>query len=325
MIELPFDLGDMARLRFAVSPVTELVWSAVAYRKPERHWLHRRWRDEAAVRLDSADVGLLTALTSGRNYLPDFLTPAPDKPRLRLSDELAKVEATDPDLAVAQARTVHPDATRPLVVEKFLADPRAGLRELAEQMLRFFDLALAPHWSRMLGAAEHDIARRSGAAADDGWSSLLADLHPGLGWDGRRLRILLNATMAEQVRSRTVILIPCSFVWPGLYMAALPGGVRTIAYPPYGVGRLWDSAAAPASSPLAALLGATRASVLTSLRQPRTTTELAGLLTLAPSTVSHHLSILVAGGLALRQRDRDGVRYVRTLLGDEVTAAGTDT
>ncbi|HEX4814525.1 MAG TPA: winged helix-turn-helix domain-containing protein [Nonomuraea sp.] len=323
MIELTFGLSDVARMRFAVSPVTELVWSAIAYRKPERHWLHRRWRDETAARLDTADVQLLLALTSGRTYLPDFLTPAPDKARPLLAEELAQIEATPPDLAAAQVRMIHTATTRPPAVEKFLTRPGAGLRELADQMHRYFELALAPHWSKMLGTAERDIQQRCGAAAAEGWPSLLTGLHPRLGWDGQLLRVPLNAAMAEQLQSQAMVLIPCSFVWPGVYLATFPSGVYTIAYPPHGVGRLWEPVWEPSSSPLAALLGPSRAAVLTSLQQPRTTTELARLLALAPSTVSHHLSILVASGLALRQRERDGVHYLRTYLGDEVMAAGT--
>jgi hypothetical protein len=77
MIELAFGPIDAARVRFAISPLAETVWSTVAFRKPQQRWLHRSWRDRAAGALDPADVDLVFAMTSGRTYLPDFLTPTP--------------------------------------------------------------------------------------------------------------------------------------------------------------------------------------------------------------------------------------------------------
>lgn len=60
---------------------------------------------------------------------------------------------------------------------------------------------------------------------------------------------------------------------------------------------------------LSVLLGRSRASVIRHLATPRTTTTLADMLGLAPSTVSEHLALLVSSAAALRFRRANKVYY----------------
>jgi DNA-binding transcriptional ArsR family regulator len=65
-----------------------------------------------------------------------------------------------------------------------------------------------------------------------------------------------------------------------------------------------------AVDPLAELLGATRARVLRAVaRRPSTTTELAATLSIAPSTVSYHLSVLTSTGVLDCVRNASAVIY----------------
>lgn len=318
MIELAFGLVDAAQVRFAVSPVSEAVWSTVAFRKPEQRWIHRAWRDRAAGRLAGEDLELLLAMTGGRTYLPDFLTPVPEVPRPTVDQELAKVADTAPDTAADQVRRIHPDGTLPAPLEAFVADPEAGLRRLTAQLRRYFRAALSSDWSRIRALAEADILHRSSLAAAHGASALLTDLHPQVRRDGERLTLQLGTVEFDRLGDRPMVLVPCAFAWPNVHTTHAADHGWLVAFPPRGVGQLWQDAPRTAPGHLAALLGPTRAAVLTVLDQPLTTVEVAGLLGLAPSTASHHLTILMASGLAIQHREKRSVRYLRTALGDQL-------
>jgi DNA-binding transcriptional ArsR family regulator len=94
---------------------------------------------------------------------------------------------------------------------------------------------------------------------------------------------------------------------------------RSLWYPPRGYGRLWDSTArtAPAAA-LAALLGPTRAAVLTLLEVPHSTGEVAAELGLAAATASHHLTTLRDAGLIAGSRVGRKLEYQRTGLGEQL-------
>jgi Helix-turn-helix domain len=321
VIELAFDLVDAARIRFAVSPLAETIWSTVAYRKPNQRWLHRSWRDRAANQLGDTDIGLLLAMTSGRTYLPDFLTPVPDSPRPTLDQELAKLATTNPRDAAAQIRLIHPNDQPPPQLQAFADDPTAGLHRLTTQLNRYFHTALAPDWPRIRSLAEADIAHRSSLAAAHGSLALLTDLHPQLSWADGRLTLHLGTMPFEQLDDQPMILIPCAFAWPNVHTAHTINAGWLVSYPPRGVGQLWQDSPRLPPNHLAALLGPTRAAILTILDQPLTPTDVANQLNLAPSTASHHLTILRTSGLAIHTREQRSVRYLRTTLGDQLTDA----
>jgi hypothetical protein len=113
------------------------------------------------------------------------------------------------------------------------------------------------------------------------------------------------------------------FVWPDVISdfepPSSPGGrptrQPTVIYPAHGVAGLWDEPGGTASEALTTLLGRGRATVLTALAQPATTTALAQRLGFAPSSVSAHLSVLRAAGLLVSTRHGHQVVYEQTPLG----------
>jgi DNA-binding transcriptional ArsR family regulator len=70
---------------------------------------------------------------------------------------------------------------------------------------------------------------------------------------------------------------------------------------------------------LSALLGPTRAAVLTLLAAPHSTGDIAARLGLAVGTASHHLTTLRNAGLATAERVGRRLLYQRTPLGDQLT------
>ena len=100
---------------------------------------------------------------------------------------------------------------------------------------------------------------------------------------------------------------------------ARPG--RALWYPPRALGALF-AAAPPPPEPLAALLGSTRAAVLSLLTVPASTGDVAEHLGLAPATASHHLTALRDAGLIVGARAGRRLNYRRTDLGNDLCGDG---
>src|SRR5947207_15441957 len=88
---------DLARVRFARSPLDELVQSFLVLLGRKGGDLHRSWVAATQPKLAGLDLTLLTALTSVPSYLPDFLMPPPHGTAATFSSELERVRATAPD------------------------------------------------------------------------------------------------------------------------------------------------------------------------------------------------------------------------------------
>ncbi|MFF7128573.1 helix-turn-helix domain-containing protein [Streptomyces sp. NPDC008240] len=71
---------------------------------------------------------------------------------------------------------------------------------------------------------------------------------------------------------------------------------------------------------LADLLGRTRARILALLAEPGSTTGLAHRLGVSTGTVSRHLGVLHRAGLVTRARHGHLVPYLRSPLGDQLSA-----
>jgi hypothetical protein len=93
MIEIVLAHSDLARLRFAHSPVNELVASLRVLQDPSRQLMYGQWLAVARPRLDGLRLELLTALAPTGRYLPAFLFPPSTQPWGVLPEELEQVAA----------------------------------------------------------------------------------------------------------------------------------------------------------------------------------------------------------------------------------------
>ncbi|MFC7643660.1 hypothetical protein ACFQX6_24940 [Streptosporangium lutulentum] len=86
----------MAGVRFAFSPIWELVASLRTLRDPARHSLHLPWLRAVRPRLADLDLSELFALVPLRGYLVDFVTPTPETPMPDFAADLDRVRRTPP-------------------------------------------------------------------------------------------------------------------------------------------------------------------------------------------------------------------------------------
>ena len=194
------------------------------------------------------------------------------------------------------------------------------LFELADAMSAYWELLLAPLWPRMRMLCEADVMHRARQLATGGAEHLFNDLHPSVSWRDDRLLIdQLHVHGPRRLAGRGLLLTPSVFV-PRVFTLTAGDWQPLLRYPPRGLANLWhrDDAAAPTG--LAAVLGATRADLLSRLSSPVSTSELALRTGGSPSGVSQHLTALHAAGLVQRHRMGRYVLYVRTTTAERLLA-----
>ncbi|MGW0481457.1 helix-turn-helix domain-containing protein [Nonomuraea sp. NPDC003214] len=314
MITYRLSVDDLADVRFACSPLLETVTSLWALRRPERHAIHLPWIRRARAALAGAapaDVAVLDGLLSpGRDWLPDFLTPRPAVRSPDIAGELDRLRGTPPERAQADFRAVY--GTHPL---PGTTDPAA----IAGVLGRYWDAAVAPHWPRMRAVLEADLLHRARQAAADGAAAVLRGLDHRVSFADGALRVYGGASLNYEadVAGRGLWLVPTLFA-PQTIAPVGPGEPPTVIYRCRGIGTLWETSAAPPPEALAALIGPTRASLLATLDDPMSTSELARRHGVTPSAVSQHLAVLRRNGLLSRTRAGRQVLYARTALADQL-------
>jgi DNA-binding transcriptional ArsR family regulator len=320
---------DLLRSRFALSPLFELQSLLRVLAQPSRQplapvWAHRLTQAHAELRR-TTDLDALTALLSP-HYGPEFVAPPPLDLTQTVDDDLAAVRATHLDVArqeIAACLERRP-ASAPGVLEVLRSEDVvtriAGVLETAWHAL------IAPYWPRLRAVCERDVAHRADRLGRVGWGAALNGLHPQVRWrDGAIEFPGTPDDVTVPSDGRGLLLIPSVFLWPRVAAHTGPSWPRALLYPATGIGELWETP--PTAGPpdaLAALLGRSRATLLTALAEPASTTQLARGLRLATGAVGDHLAVLLRARLVTRSRTGRSVLYRRTALGTALSEATPD-
>ncbi|MFB4299495.1 DUF5937 family protein [Actinomadura sp. NTSP31] len=322
MIEFVFAPDDAARVRFAFSPLWELVRSLRVLTDPSGHALHLPWVHGVRPRLRGLDMEPLMAAVPPWGYIPDFLTPPPDTPLPDLAAELETVRNTPPEVVADELRWTEPGRRADPARLAMAAAPERTLETLAGLLERYWSAAVEPYWPRLRDLLEGDVLRRTRALAAQGAAGVFGDLHEDVSWNAGTLTVDRRWDFRGELLGRGLLLVPSAFVWPNVSVM-MPPYQPMLSYPPNGVATLWETGRDRGAAPhaLAALIGRRRAELLTALATPASTTELAGRMGVTAGAVSQHLGVLRACGLVTGHRLGRRVLYTRTPSGDALTAS----
>lgn len=317
MIEWRFTPEDVARIRFAFSPLAELVRSLIVLRAPGRHPLHLPWVRAVRPLLADLDLTEVFALVPVAGDTADFLTPPPGSLRPDIADEFETLRRTPPERVIGDAAEVRGVPAQ--VMRRIRADPAEAAHRIADTLRGYWELALAEHWARLRMLLESDVLWRLRRLAAGGARALFEDLHDSVTWRGDRVCADDPHHHSGSLRGEGLLLAPSAMCWPGVRKMIAPYQ-PTLVYPVRGIASLWEAGPAPAPDALATLIGRTRACLLIALAEPASTSALGSRLSITPGAVSQHLSVLFDCGLVTRSRVGRSVLYQRTHNGD--TLAG---
>jgi DNA-binding transcriptional ArsR family regulator len=322
VVRFVFSLEDLARTRFAISPIYELVHSLLALRDPSHAAIHLPWLRTLDGRLNGLALEPVVALVPPRGFVPDFIQPPPAGPLGDIEADLDALRKTpiarirdDMELFATQHRR------GPEIALPWLEHPRREVGRLADVLQEYWARAVEPVWPRIRAFLDADIAYRARRLTQGGPAALFSELADGVTWDEPHLDVAVRDHEATfPLGGDGLLLMPSAFAATRPAVIDRAPWQPTVTYPARGIATLWEDAA-PAPDGLARLLGTTRAAVLADLAAPRSTTELARRQSLSPATTSHHLTALRDAGLVTGRRDGRAVLYVRTPLGDALVNA----
>ena len=321
MITIRLNAGDVGRIRFALSPVWEAVTSVRALSNNTARSVHGPWLQKVRPTIEGSDLTLLRALIPPVGYIPDFITPAPPRRSTSLESGLAAIAATPHHLVVDEISKLYDENPHPLLPD-LIARPAKALDLITSSLETYWRRAIEPDWRRMRSLLQEDLAFRLDELASGGIDRLFRNLHPSVRFSGSRIEIDRPFSCdGEPMAGQGVLLVPCVFTWPAALPVTAAPHVPTITYPPRGLGRLWEDRQDTTDSPLADLVGRTRAAIVSHLDLPMSTTHLAHQLGVSAPTLSVHLSILRNAGVVDSRRDGRAVLYYRTSLGTQLLTA----
>lgn len=319
MLRIHFTGADLMRTRIAAAPdpMWELTLSLHQLRSPSSP-VFREWRRNTLRRLRPTGLlELLLTLVPQTGYFPDFLTPSESvkgfpaavdailsTPKTRLAQDLSLLGAT---------RRL-PDWTRQLAA----GDPGL-LQKLGEALQAYYAAAIEPHLTEIRASVQIDRSRRTRSLADGGYEQLLADMRPTLRWQGSVIEADYPGDKVCHLDGRGLLFVPSFFCWgkpitlrdsnlPPVLVCPVDRDARFMAL---------NNLPAPArkvQEPLAALVGRTRAAVLTTIGDGCTTGEIARRLDVSLATASEHATVLRQAGLVASVRDGNSTVHVLTPL-----------
>jgi DNA-binding transcriptional ArsR family regulator len=321
MLELLCESGDLARIRFARSPLHELVASMLVGGRDDRTRMHQPWVRSVRGAVAALRLDLLRPLLGDPRYFPDFLTPSPERTDATFAQELDRLRATPDGVVRAQLDLLGGAAPLPAALVALYEDPQRQLGRLATEIQAYWTAAIEPIWPRLAALLDAEVGHRADQLTSGGIVRLLGNLHPELEYAPDGLRIHWPTWQAQsRLDGAGVLLVPCVFVWPSLLVDIDPRAPKLI-YSPRGVGQVWDGSARRPVAPLADLLGRSRATLLAKLDLPLSTTQAARELGQSAAAISEHLSVLRRSGLVTARRSGRSVLYQRTLLGTDLLGA----
>jgi DNA-binding transcriptional ArsR family regulator len=317
VIEMRLTPVDLAQIRFAYSPLRELVASLRVLRDPQPRHMYRRWLSAVSGRLAGLNRPLLAALAPAGAHMYTFLTPRLNGPSPTLEDELATLAVVDADLVRDDLKVTAHGRPIPEVLLPLYEDPVAELPRVLDELARYWRAAMDPFWPQTRAIARADVSYRMEQFAAAGVATVLDNLHHKITFNADRLLIHQprHCTQRYHQTGQGIVLVPCVFSWPTLFVDCCDPVQPSLSYPPRGIAHIGTDGTDPRNDrhdQLSDLIGRTRTSLLMALEYPKSTTQLAKELDYTLSSVSQHLKILKAVEMVTSSRQGRLVLYQRT-------------
>ncbi|MCU7725962.1 winged helix-turn-helix domain-containing protein [Actinoplanes sp. KI2] len=316
MLRVIFTPDDIGRVRMAADPdpMWETVYSVFRLMRPGQTPIFGAWRDQVVRHTRRADLDILLPLVRGA-YYPDFLTPA--EGRLGLPYAIEALLAT-PAARLRQDMTelARLGEPTPWWMRRLAEGDRAVLERVAAAMRSHHEVAVAPFWPDAQAHVEADRARRARALLDHGVEGLLESFRPMMRWSSPVLEVDTPFEQTIALDGRGLVLIPSYFSWGAPDVLRDPDLPPVLVYPVERDPALFR-AASPATNggSVAALIGQTRTSVLESIGDGSTTSELARRVGVSAASVSQHTAVLREARLIQTSRVGKAVLHTITPLG----------
>ncbi|MCO5968746.1 ArsR/SmtB family transcription factor [Actinoallomurus soli] len=314
MLRIHFESEDLART--TVAPSADVLWEVLlglhALQERNEEVALDGWRRHTRPRIQ-ASLRPLLEIAPPRGYSADFLTPT--RGVADLGAGVDRILATTPDELARDFTESARQGGAPLIARSLAA--RDAVRRVAQDVEKFFTIALAPYWKQISRDIEAERTQLVQILADHGVERLLGTLHPYARWEFPVLHVDRYVDQDVELGGRGLVLVPSYFC------RHHPITLRDPELPPllvFPVGRRTWLGRPQTEEPgraeaLEGLLGRTRTTVLRTAMTGCSTTDIARAAGISPASVSHHTKVLREAGLITTRRDGYSVCHEITDLG----------
>lgn len=311
MIAIQIQPQDIVHIRFAYSPLVELVKSYRILQLPELHARYQTWVDAATDALQGTMFPYMDALMT-LQYCAQFLMPTPLEPVRDFADEIANLR-TLPSAQIRQ-ETLNVLAVAPLTSARqaFLDAPQCALECLIAELVEYWERTLSIYWRRMIPILENDILYQAKSLALNGAEITLDQLAQNTAYDGGMLKIDIRNNRAFpneiNLNGHGLQLVPSIFKDTSNFHG-YPHKRPMVMYSARGGGLLEPDGQQEARESLRLLVGESKARLLIALQTPLHTQELSQRLGLTAGAISQHLNRLQESGMVEAHRSGYYVYY----------------
>ncbi|WP_405957220.1 ArsR/SmtB family transcription factor [Streptomyces phaeochromogenes] len=324
MLRIHFTDADLARTRMATAP--DALWEVAAslhrFQTRAGRWAYAEWYRTTHARLRERQLDrvvreVLLPLFPRARYFPDFLTPSrPNCAGQGLDAGLDAIMSTPADRVSHELALLDRTVGAPAWVRRLTGTQER--RDLVAAIRAYHGVAVRPFADQIHAHLE---AKRSSSCRhllDGGVQGMLAGLGPTMSWEPPVLHVRYAADRDLHLGGRGIRLVPSYFCWDNPVSLADPQLPPVLFYP-----LLHEPAAAALTTPLTALLGRTRATVLrvAASGAGATTGEIARAAGISPSSVSKHAGVLRGAGLLISSRHGGNVLHTLTPAGASMLRA----
>lgn len=194
-------------------------------------------------------------------------------------------------------------------------DPMAIRDRYIRVLHRYWEAAFRDEWERILPRIESEVTAGAHAFVTGGASKLVDELLPEASWDSASNSITIDKPWSQicDVSERgRLLLVPTVYGWPRVLVEDAEPWPLMIIFPLRDMRQppVPQASDAEVVDGFRAIGDETRLQIARLVAEhPRSTSELAELLSLSDSAISRHLQILRAAGLVDGQRDGYFVLY----------------
>ncbi|MFJ7069785.1 winged helix-turn-helix domain-containing protein [Streptomyces sp. NPDC101115] len=326
MLRLHFTAADLARVRIAMlGPLAETELALRNLQQRDRRAMFDNWRAQTGPRMSADGRDLARFLARPPGGLVDLFSltgPATD------IGEAIDLLRSVPRGQLLEEFTCHPGIARRRApwLGRILEPDRAAIERMTQALVQCHEVTIAPYWDRIHHHLQTETALLGQLIARNGLVALLGRLHPMLQWKASVLEIPgyrpWQGNTDVHLAGRDLVLAPSVFCGSAPHLFAPPHGEEVLLiYPALhdlaAASAIWaaptreSSDSAPVPKPLIALLGRTRAIVLTAIADHAlcTTTQLATYTRVSLASASEHATVLRRAGLTTLTRDHKHVRH----------------
>jgi DNA-binding transcriptional ArsR family regulator len=300
-------------LRVVDAPLGSLLMAVRDAAGADRAGTPEAWRRVIRAHLTRRDYEVLAPMATRRpTVFPSSLVPLPDGPAQTLPEALEQIVAVEDALAGEMQECVDAGAG---YWREPARDPRGWARGYVLALAHAW-LGFRPIWEAGRQPLAAEIERIATAADRRAHLHVVGEMVQ-YGYTGAD-RWLLECDRTEGMRLSVpecgVTLLPLVAGSRASIVDYDGGSLRLVGYP---LRRKEERNGQPT---LEALLGIPRARILRTLDRPATNNQLADTLQTVASAATHHVSALVAAGLAERDRTEGRMLVRRTPRGDALLA-----